>query len=322
MEGKITSIALTAIYPPLFPEVKAIALPEKSDKAVLLVRVEQSDETPHTIDGHTGFYIRSNDISAPRNATMEEIEWLQNRRKNANDNRIRLLKRAVERSDYVFRSKAYDYSEIIHDAPKFYVFAIPRYPTEPLISMRDLFTVLEGTPFNTSSAKTCHESLITTFNAGPSCFGTVVNEVNIFGLIYHRSDHVYAPTGVEKFEKVLRSNILLRNVHQVLSFARGLYIKLQYGGLIHVAVCMKNIWGRKLINDSFGKGNFNVLGETTDHEIDILRRRTLASNFIENFDEFMIDLSSELLLSTGMGTTALDRTFAARLLQAACASTK
>jgi len=94
---KVTSIALKNIYPPVFPETKVCKFGNKLEKAVVVIRVQESDETPHTVERTTGIYVRVDSQNEPQRARYEEIEWLMNRRKKAVENRERLLMRAEER---------------------------------------------------------------------------------------------------------------------------------------------------------------------------------------------------------------------------------
>ena len=94
---KVTSIALKNIYPPVFPETKVCKFGYNLEKAVVVIRVQESDETPHTVERTTGIYVRVDSQNEPQRARYEEIEWLMNRRKKAVENRERLLMRAEER---------------------------------------------------------------------------------------------------------------------------------------------------------------------------------------------------------------------------------
>src|SRR5208283_703610 len=94
LDEKVNSIALKAINPPVFPEIKICTVNEDSQNVVIVVRVHESNETPHRIEQDTKVYIRVASQNEPVLAPFEEIEWLINRREKAVANRKRLLKRA------------------------------------------------------------------------------------------------------------------------------------------------------------------------------------------------------------------------------------
>jgi predicted HTH transcriptional regulator len=96
---------LKNIYPPVFPETKICRFGNNHEKAVVVIRVQESDETPHTVERTTGIYVRVESQNEPQRARYEEIEWLINRREKAVENRERLLRRAEERFDNQPRRK-------------------------------------------------------------------------------------------------------------------------------------------------------------------------------------------------------------------------
>jgi predicted HTH transcriptional regulator len=58
LKEKVTSIALKNIYPPVFPEIQVCEFGDTLEKAVVVIRVQESDETPHTVERTTGIYVR------------------------------------------------------------------------------------------------------------------------------------------------------------------------------------------------------------------------------------------------------------------------
>jgi predicted HTH transcriptional regulator len=97
LNEKVTSIAFKNIYPPIFPEIQVCKFGDNLEKVVVVIIVQESDETPHTVENTTGIYVRVDSQNEPQRAPFEEIEWLMNRRKKAVENRERLLRRAEER---------------------------------------------------------------------------------------------------------------------------------------------------------------------------------------------------------------------------------
>jgi predicted HTH transcriptional regulator len=88
LSERVMNIILTNITPPVFPEI-AVPCNKRGDKALLVVRIPQSHQTPHAIAENTEVYIRTGNRNKPeRIASINEIEWLRDHRK-----KIRRLKR-------------------------------------------------------------------------------------------------------------------------------------------------------------------------------------------------------------------------------------
>lgn len=70
---RVTNIVLSNITPPVFPEVAVCPDPSGS-KAVIVVRVPESPESPHAIQSNTRVYLRTGNRNKPEElATLEQI---------------------------------------------------------------------------------------------------------------------------------------------------------------------------------------------------------------------------------------------------------
>ncbi len=88
LEERVTSICLRNIIHPYFPQVKVCDFKNDKgkDRAVVFIRVLESDQTPHAINNNTDVYFRIKSQNEPfRKATIDEIEWLKNKREKAID---------------------------------------------------------------------------------------------------------------------------------------------------------------------------------------------------------------------------------------------
>ena len=82
--------------PPVFPEIQVCQNPS-GDRAVVLIRIHQSDQAPHAIAGNTRVYLRTGNLNNPEElARINEIEWLKNRRQKSEDLRESLFTRAKD----------------------------------------------------------------------------------------------------------------------------------------------------------------------------------------------------------------------------------
>ena len=79
-------IGINAIYPPVIPEVRVVEFKSSDavptpDRAVVVIRVDESEEGGHAADGRTAVYIRADNVSdRMRKATVEEMGWFQHKR--------------------------------------------------------------------------------------------------------------------------------------------------------------------------------------------------------------------------------------------------
>lgn len=64
IEEQIQQSALMGIYPGVIPEIKLVDVPN-SGNVVVVVRVDESVQAPHAIEGSTKVYIRTGSITQP-----------------------------------------------------------------------------------------------------------------------------------------------------------------------------------------------------------------------------------------------------------------
>jgi schlafen family protein len=80
---RISQICTDAIYPPVRPQMGLVReTPEKPGAYVLVVRIDESPETPHAINNRTRVYIRTDDRSEPIDlADIDRIQQMLDRRR-------------------------------------------------------------------------------------------------------------------------------------------------------------------------------------------------------------------------------------------------
>ena len=102
-DEKILSVILSYIHQPVFPEVKVCD--PVDGKSFIVIRIAESELTPHRIGDRVRIYIRTGEISNPIDeANWEKLEWLKLRRKNS----IELRKSLIEESDESFKQAIYN----------------------------------------------------------------------------------------------------------------------------------------------------------------------------------------------------------------------
>ena len=87
LEEKVWSIVLSNIYPPLNPLIRIC--PPVQSKTFIIIRVEQSNRTPHAIHNNTQIYIRTGNVTQLEDlASVDKIEWLFNERRKSEEFRL------------------------------------------------------------------------------------------------------------------------------------------------------------------------------------------------------------------------------------------
>jgi hypothetical protein len=290
---KVTSIALKNIYPPVFPEIQVCEFGDNLEKAVVVIRVQESDETPHTVERTTGIYVRVNSQNEPQRAPYEEVEWLMNRREKAVENRERLLRRAEERFDNQPLRKNFKAFQSVS--------VIPVFPHAPLVALKNLSDIADKSKVSvhncdfplTSQYKTAHESIVyeTQHSANPFLNYT---EINLFGLIFSKNEKK-----VNLFEAA-------HMIEGVLRFSLNFYEKVGYWGLILISLSFEGIKGGILTSSTRSPDPFErPLGSSDFDDSITLERKITVRELSERFDEIVKDLFNEFLWSFGVDHDSL-----------------
>jgi Schlafen, AlbA_2 len=149
LRERVLRTGLDAVYPPVIPEVHVVEFNAADpnahpDRAVIVVRVHESDQTPHTVDGRTAIYLRTDNVSTRflRKAALEEIEWLVNKREKSLVERERILK-LVETHAIVHRERrAKQPSNLpLRHKSRFAFYTVPHYPRSVLAGARELMAM-------------------------------------------------------------------------------------------------------------------------------------------------------------------------------------
>ena len=295
LNEKVTSIALKNIYPPVFPETKVCRFGDNLEKAVVVIRVQESDETPHTVERTTGIYVRVDSQSEPQRAPFEEIEWLMNRRKKAVENRERLLRRAEERFNNQPTKKNFNAFQSVS--------VIPVFPHAPLVVLESLSDIANKSKVSvhncdfplTSQYKTAHESIID--EAQYSAFLNYT-EINLFGLIFSKQS-----LWENHNEKIVNLYEAAHMVEGVLRFSLNFYKKVGYRGLISINLSLEGINEGILANPRSimrSKPLERPLGSSDFDDFISLKRKVTVSELSGRFDDIAKGLYNEFLWSFGV----------------------
>jgi hypothetical protein len=262
LSERITSIIVSNITPPVFPEV-AVCRNESGEKAAIVLRVPQSHQAPHAIQNNSRVYIRTGDINSPEElASLSRLGWLQENRKKSIELRSAILERVSRRFD-VFKKRverdaeSRGVEELIPSTGFIEISSYPTFPNSELLDPRDLFDVLKrisvvdyyGTsrvfPIPDSYTGTGSPTLVTegivAVNSIPDT-RIFYTELGSFGLFTYRQ-----PLRREEFiykeeEKIaLRASEAIVRVDEFLESSFKFYEQLGYWGYVELDVKLENI---------------------------------------------------------------------------------
>ncbi len=286
---KLKKICMECIQPPLFVEVLDISHDTDKSKVCTIMRVTESDNTPHYLRADGCVYVRSDDISKPINngriATPDEIEWLQRRREKPTQLRTELLHTAETRSRFI-AGDCYINSMSLS--------MLPLYPRNPLLSLQKLLE-LHTTVDASLPRQTANHSVLS-FDLGGmtgSRKSWKYFEMNEFGLLYSASD----AREFTNSEMSINMIALLNRMVAMGSYAHGVYETADYLGLVQVEAKIQGVRGYGLTSHALGEPQLQRMIDDTV----TLRSIISASQLCES--SWMKILHERFLWSLGCGVT-------------------
>jgi hypothetical protein len=254
LEERVWNIIVGNIYPPVFPDIRVC--PQVDNKTFVLIRIPQSNETPHAIFNNKKAYIRTGNRNKPEDlATMEQIEWLINRRKKSEEFREHLLARAKERYNNICKQK-----QISDQVVDFTLSITPLYPQKSLLTVEEIedfvkqikvkkkkgndfpwIYKIESHPIQDGLIYPAYEEYYKIFKN--------YTEVNKFGLVFHKEEVEHFNS--ETKEKSLHVNQIFGILDECFAAIGILYNKVGYWGILEIKVSMNNLLGINFVYDLF-----------------------------------------------------------------------
>jgi len=173
IKRQVESAAYDGVYPPLFPEVQVCRKTDDPDRAVVLVRVAESHETPHWTDDRQRVYVRvqSQNRFGERQAHPEELEWLLHRRAAAVEVREGLIVRARERVAQITSVPG----EPPSDQAIVETYAVPVYPDQPRVDLAELHKFGRTTAVRSTVQMTAYNEFpVSSWSSRPVAGGVAV----------------------------------------------------------------------------------------------------------------------------------------------------
>lgn len=273
IEETITVSSLQGIYPAVFPEVKVLDVPDRSDRIVVVVKVHESIEAPHAIQNSTRVYIRTGSQSQPYElAEIDRIEYMLKRRQKPLERKQQIVSAAKNR--YVRYRKLQ--KQTVPRLPTLQIAVSVTFPYQPIISLEQLDQFVQNIPpgdpvkFLTDYVKRVHEGIC---HPLPWDNRFEYHEINQYGLIFLKEDVDKVKSnweGGSPEDEILYVSFpaLIAETGRVLHLADLFFSQCGYLGNVEVKLAIDNILGEKLIfSDFHGIGR-----EATDNQASALER--------------------------------------------------
>ncbi len=254
LEERVWNIIVDNIYPPVFPEIRVC--PPSNYKTFVTIRVPQSNETPHALYNNTQVYIRTGNRNKPEDlATVEQIEWLRNRRKKSEELRGTLYRRAEERYQTICEQK-----KVRIEFAEFTLSFVPLYPQKSLMMTEEIQGVVNKMKVVGGGNKEFPR--LSHYNLEPIQDGMVYfflnkgtgfithTEINKFGLIFYKEG--LGSGRKESNESKTIRNVRLNTIIRILdvsfeSIAR-FYNTVGYWGLVEGKFSLTGLLGVQFVH--------------------------------------------------------------------------
>jgi hypothetical protein len=253
---RVTSIAYQAIYPPVFPEIAVCPLVDDPTRAVVVIRVEQSDRTPHAVDQRRRVYVRVDSTTQPHSweelATLDQLEWLRDRRKAAVEARNGLIGVATERSTWFVHSRSHR-----QRVPILRAWVVPYFSSgEEVLTPHVVGEILRGRPVSSNVGHggvsfpdfVSTSRSIATGHCGYSSNDRVMQyyELGTSGLLFSEIAIEPLPGNNEPAQKVVYMLQTLPLIDGLVKLAHLAQSKGHVCGLLWVYACLKYVQGALL----------------------------------------------------------------------------
>jgi hypothetical protein len=268
LRERVIQIGISAIYPPLIPEVGVVEFQSDPaltapDKAVVVIRIHESD-LGHAVDGRSTIYIRTDNISDPmRKATVEELEWFSQKRQNSAAEKSRIIQQAQEHAQqFLIRLRGRLGRSESEMEGRFAFWAVPTFPRVPITTPKALYdasskytiqtpTIASGR-FPVGTPHAVFDGVYWGYDEDSTYLFT---EMHQHGLIYSEFEFWWDRNVTDKVFFPGVAATLLQATGQ---YARTLYRQFGYFGLfdLHITLagikgrCIKSVWSRREIMDN------------------------------------------------------------------------
>ena len=144
---RVIQIGINSIYPPLIPEVSVIEFKSDptlaaADRAVVAIRVHESEQG-HAVDDRSTVYIRANNVSdRMRKATIEEVEWFSQKKQKSIALKNQVLERTQKHAQQFLAKLRHRHQRSTAEPfGRFAIWTVPSFPRLPIATPKQLYEV-------------------------------------------------------------------------------------------------------------------------------------------------------------------------------------
>jgi len=309
LREQINNLILGNVTPPLFPEIQ-VCPSEDNKMAFIIIRMSQSNLTPHAIKNNTKVYIRTDTSNEPEELTsIDRVLWLVEKRRKSTELKDDFFGRAEERFSTLCNKAG---RRIEHTDS---IFAMsPLYPFEILVDYKSLEQEIprkisvHGWGYSFPLYMINHDAMNPTkdgtygFFINDSSGYILYEELNHYGFFYHREDLCH--TEKDEEGKLTHYSLLWKILTRTDMFFEAMnkfYSELGYWGLLELKISLNEL--RDVIFRDLpapqGYTKFdNITSLPIDHRLEFIK----VISFQELKEEripLVIDLVKEISWSIG-----------------------
>ena len=308
LTDRLDSICHTIIEPPVFCQSKYLDSSDGSNR-VFLIKVPESDMTPHTVDRGTTVYVKVNAQKKPlskdafEKADLGLIEWLRNRRERHSEFRVNMVERALARGRETFVAQP------LRSAFGAELLTVPQYPRAPLLNYPELLPFLRSFQstfggLNVGSAIHVHDGVCVErhLSSGAGHY----SEFNCYGLYYNNALIETEPSLREMSNHVPLDRIV-DNLTGSLCIGLEFIERFGFVGSVMAKYSVRGIRGLGMSCGFPGPIEFySVEGLRCEKEDSLSKDFIFAmSDYRREIETFVIDFVSRLLYAFGNTDTNL-----------------
>lgn len=250
LRERVNNLVLGNITPPIFPEIQ-VCQSDDNQKAFVVIRVIQSNLSPHAIKNNTKIYIRTDTSNEPEElASIDRVLWLVDKRNKSSDLKNIFYTRADKRFETLSKKAG---TKIEHS--EFTISMCPLYPFEILIDYQSLQRDIPfkirvngwgySFPLYTmshSELQPIHEGTYALFVNDQSGY-VHYEEMNHYGYFYHREDfgHSKKNEGEEHMVHFSYLYDVLTRIDMFLESMALYYSDLGYWGLLDLRISFNKL---------------------------------------------------------------------------------
>ena len=319
LRERVVRTALDGIYPPVIPETRVVEFKSQrsraaNDRAVVIVRVHESEMGSHAVDKRTTVYLRVDNVSDPyRKATVEEVEWFLNKRQKAVDEKGRIVDLVDGHAQYYLSQLRVKHGlPSTHALGRLVFWAVPTFPRTPIAQPEQLlawnrqrrYTLpFTGQTFPSGNVRPTKDGV---YFDGDYERRYVYTEVQRQGLVYHECGFWWDEHS--EVRRLVYPVQVAERIYYGLHHAVDLYEEFAYFGLMDFRFQLRGVRGRRMgVPSDIELGSQGAADDTLNFEV-----RHSVSEVREDLLRIAKSIQTEIYWAFGeqAASETVDRDFA------------